>query len=250
MFKIIFLILLSAHIVGDFYLQTERLAKKKEKYWKALLVHCVLYAMMCIVIILPVWSKYMLAGMLVMSISHALIDTAKYFYIKRLKVRKVNINTGKIYIVDQFIHIMLMGVIALWVVINIDKITLNQYVKNILDIVEVSPYSLLVWVVILLSVDKPCNITIKKILAVYKPRNQMKIRVKEKRVGAFVGLLERLIIIILLWNGQYSAIGLVLTAKSIARYNAISENVDFAEYYLLGTLLSTLMVILIYMLIM
>ena len=39
--------------------------------------------------------------------------------------------------------------------------------------------------------------------------------------------------------GQYSAIGLVLTAKSIARYDKIAKDPEFAEYYLLGTLLST-----------
>lgn len=43
--------------------------------------------------------------------------------------------------------------------------------------------------------------------------------------------------------GQYSAIGLVLTAKSIARYDRIAKDKDFAEYYLLGTLMSTLIVI-------
>lgn len=37
-----------------------------------------------------------------------------------------------------------------------------------------------------------------------------------------------------------SAVGLVLTAKSIARYDKIAKEQDFAEYYLLGTLLSTL----------
>ena len=42
---------------------------------------------------------------------------------------------------------------------------------------------------------------------------------------------------------QFSAIGLVLTAKSVARYNKIAEDKDFAEYYLLGTLLSTVLVI-------
>ena len=40
--------------------------------------------------------------------------------------------------------------------------------------------------------------------------------------------------------GQYSAVGLVLTAKSIARYDRISKDQAFAEYYLLGTLLSTI----------
>lgn len=55
--------------------------------------------------------------------------------------------------------------------------------------------------------------------------------------------------LILLSIGQYSAIGLVLTAKSIARYNKITENQEFAEYYLLGTLLSTVIVIGIFLII-
>ena len=42
---------------------------------------------------------------------------------------------------------------------------------------------------------------------------------------------------------QYSSVGLVLTAKSIARYNKIAEDQKFAEYYLLGTLLSTICVL-------
>lgn len=42
--------------------------------------------------------------------------------------------------------------------------------------------------------------------------------------------------------GQYAAIGFVLAAKSVARYDRISKDQVFAEYYLLGTLLSTLLV--------
>lgn len=42
---------------------------------------------------------------------------------------------------------------------------------------------------------------------------------------------------------QYAALGLVLTAKSIARYDKIAKDEKFAEYYLLGTLLSTACVV-------
>ena len=42
---------------------------------------------------------------------------------------------------------------------------------------------------------------------------------------------------------QYVAMGLVLTAKSIARYDKITKDEKFAEYYLLGTLLSTACVV-------
>lgn len=59
-------------------------------------------------------------------------------------------------------------------------------------------------------------------------------------------MLERVIVLLLLSAGQYAAIGFVLTAKSVARYNRISEDARFAEYYLLGTLLSTAMVLGVY----
>lgn len=54
--------------------------------------------------------------------------------------------------------------------------------------------------------------------------------------GALIGILERCIILLLLYMGQYSAIGFVPTAKSIARYNRIADDPKFSEYYLLGTL--------------
>ncbi|WP_207719860.1 hypothetical protein [Clostridium algidicarnis] len=67
--------------------------------------------------------------------------------------------------------------------------------------------------------------------------------------GALIGILERCIILLLLSVGQYSAIGFVLTAKSIARYNKIADDPKFSEYYLLGTLLSTMLVIVAYLLV-
>lgn len=44
----------------------------------------------------------------------------------------------------------------------------------------------------------------------------------------------------------YVAIGFVLTGKSIALYDKISKDQTFAEYYLLGNLLSTIIIILAY----
>ncbi|MCD0062157.1 DUF3307 domain-containing protein, partial [Streptococcus agalactiae] len=55
--------------------------------------------------------------------------------------------------------------------------------------------------------------------------------------------LERLIMAILLISGQYAAIGLVFTAKSIARYDKISKSQVFAEYYLIGSLFSIISVL-------
>jgi len=62
------------------------------------------------------------------------------------------------------------------------------------------------------------------------------------KIGSWIGILEREIILLLGLMGQYGAIGFVLAAKSLARYKQL-ENKSFAEKYLVGTLLSALIAI-------
>ena len=57
------------------------------------------------------------------------------------------------------------------------------------------------------------------------------------KVGATIGVLERLLIVTLLLVGADAAIGFVVAAKTIARFRLLDDR-DFAEYYLLGTLAS------------
>lgn len=61
----------------------------------------------------------------------------------------------------------------------------------------------------------------------------------QARVGRLIGWLERLLICGFALAGQFAAVGFVLAAKSMARFKAL-DNRDFAEQYVLGTLLSTL----------
>ena len=62
-------------------------------------------------------------------------------------------------------------------------------------------------------------------------------------------MLERIFILLMLTINEYSSIGLVITAKSVVRYKKISEDPIFSEYYLLGTLLSTIIVIIAFLMI-
>ena len=55
--------------------------------------------------------------------------------------------------------------------------------------------------------------------------------------GRAIGYLERLIVFALTLSGNLSALGLVLVAKGIARFQQLDDR-DFAEYVLIGTLLS------------
>jgi MFS family permease len=57
------------------------------------------------------------------------------------------------------------------------------------------------------------------------------------RAGRFIGYLERVIIMTLVLLHQYDAIAFVFMAKSIARFDDLKKR-HFAEYYLVGTLSS------------
>lgn len=61
-----------------------------------------------------------------------------------------------------------------------------------------------------------------------------------KRAGTLIGYLERLLILTFVLLEQWEAIGFLLTAKSILRFNDIkgAEQRSLSEYVLLGTLIS------------
>jgi len=64
-----------------------------------------------------------------------------------------------------------------------------------------------------------------------------------KRAGALIGILERIFVLTLVLIGEYSSIALIFTAKSIARFEELKKR-RFAEYYLIGTLSSILLAML------
>jgi len=62
--------------------------------------------------------------------------------------------------------------------------------------------------------------------------------------GRLIGVLERAVVLTLVLLGQFGALGLVLAAKSVARFKSLDDR-DFAEYFLIGTLTSVLVALLV-----
>lgn len=62
--------------------------------------------------------------------------------------------------------------------------------------------------------------------------------------GRAIGALERALTLTLVLLGQYTAIGLIIAAKSLARLKALEDR-EFAEYFLVGTLASLLLALLV-----
>lgn len=57
------------------------------------------------------------------------------------------------------------------------------------------------------------------------------------RRGKAIGYIERLIVIVVILFGTYSAIAFIIAAKSLARFKKLDQP-DWAEYFLMGTLTS------------
>lgn len=66
--------------------------------------------------------------------------------------------------------------------------------------------------------------------------------------GRLIGITERILALILLFLGEFEAIGFIIAAKSILRYD--NEDSAKTEYVLIGTMLSFGMAILTYAVIM
>jgi hypothetical protein len=82
----------------------------------------------------------------------------------------------------------------------------------------------------------PSNWMIRKIIKRWKPDQSE----PGDKMGAFIGTLERILTIVLVGLESYTAVGFVVTMKSIARYERVQKEKAFAEYFLAGTMLSML----------
>lgn len=249
MFEHYIIIFLLAHILGDYYIQTEGMAQKKRRSVKALMVHCILYWLTFVVVSIPIFTKELLVYTLILGMGHTIIDIVKYRYTNKTK----KITTEQIrltYITDQFVHIVCIFIVA-YIAAKGNPIKMVPFANDFFNTIGISEWRFLKYILLLFLIHKPVNITIKQLLLMYKPLEKTgdpySLEVDSKKnTGGFIGTIERFIILLLLSMNQFSTIGLVLTAKSIARYDQIAHDKDFAEYYLLGTLMSTGLVIGIY----
>lgn len=235
------IVLLLGHVLGDFYTQTEETAKKKESRFLWVLIHCFSYLGTMVLISLLISPANAVYLSLTAAFCHFVIDTGKFFYLKSLtsQKKKTPEKERNIFCLDQILHISGLLVIS-YIPASLHFQSWKwQIVTDFFDTAGIPFEVTAAWILALLLVHKPMNLIIQKMLLIYKPMDSPGEMKRNRNAGRLIGTLERIIMLILISRGQYSAAGLVLTAKSIARYDRISKDQDFAEYYLLGTLMST-----------
>lgn len=248
MIKTVFMALLCVHLLGDFYFQTQKMADRKRESFASTIFHCLIYGVCAWVLFILFLTELKWRYIFVFVLAHCLIDSIKYgicrFFSGTISLERF-INDRNIFLIDQTAHLASIIGCSLWIQTAENIVLYQGRLAEIFDIFGISENVCLEWMVVLLLIHKPFNILITNIISGYKPmgkdeRNLDRMEQRDRKAGRMIGTLERMIMAVFIAIGQYSAVGLVLTAKSIARYDRISKDQAFAEYYLLGTLLSTI----------
>ncbi len=233
------LILGIGHLLGDFYFQTEEMAKRKEESYQGVLRHSLEYYIVNFVIILPIFSIDMVVAATCAALAHFAIDSIKYVL---LRMRK-NAKKGSVFAIDQCAHII--TILTLAYIMDCRNFSVG-HIGIVGDVLHTFGYDaelLASWAFAILFIDRPVNIFMQNFLGGCKPREDRAIIKANHKAGRRIGTMERFIMLVFLAANQYAAIGFILAAKSIARYDKIAKDEQFAEYYLLGTLISTACVV-------
>ena len=245
MFREYFTVFLLGHILGDFYLQRDKMAKRKDQSIRWIFIHGIVYLITMMFVILPFISYELIVGVIFASTLHFLIDIIKHIYLLVIenKGKKTIELERDIFFLDQGLHFLCLIIVA-YLLASANKLAIRfSWIEMFFYVSNIPLMKFLSWILALLITHKPANIVIQNLLKKYKVKEDQVDKENDKNAGRFIGTVERIIMLIFLSINQYSAIGLVLTAKSIARYDKISKDKDFAEYYLLGTLISTVLAI-------
>lgn len=209
-----------AHLLSDFILQPQIWCDKKDKkvFTPYLLYHVAIVFVTSYVLSfdLGFWKAAVL-----LTVVHFIIDSVKSFIIQKTKIKHW-------FFTDQLLHLIaIAGVVLLY-----DRNSGIQF------LFEMETKTLAIIAGFLLC-TKPANVIIKFLFRSFSIETPVENtgNNEEKSLpnaGKLIGITERLLALALILLGQYEAVGLIIAAKSILRFNATQKS----EYVLVGTLLS------------
>ncbi|WP_339837711.1 DUF3307 domain-containing protein [uncultured Maribacter sp.] len=217
---LIFIKLILGHLIGDFILQPIKWVIHKESHRvtsKYLYFHVLLHFA---IYMLLLWDLSLWKIALVISIGHFFIDLLKLYTNSFFKNKSIP------FFIDQGLHIALIYCCVFYANLYEHTLTLFQNLD----------WSLITAIVF---VTYPAAIIMGKILEGMS--NQIETDHKSlPNAGKYIGIIERLFVLIFIVIGRWEVIGLLIAAKSVFRFNDLKErnNRKLTEYILIGTLVS------------
>lgn len=218
---LLFMQLFLAHIVGDFFFQSNKWVRDKElKKWKSgylylhVLVHFVL-----IIITTATLRSWKIA--LILVVLHLIIDGIKLQFQQPATKRKW-------FFIDQGLHLLTIIVVCF----IREKVAIDWRFLSRPDV--------LTFITALLFLLNPASFVIKTIISKWIPAPGSGTSDSLQNAGQWIGFMERLLIFTFILIGKWEGVGFLLAAKSIFRFGDLKDAKDMklTEYVLIGTLLS------------
>lgn len=213
--------LLLAHFIGDFYLQPKRWVKHKEQNKlksPKLYFHIGIHVLVTLLIL---WDRSLWPVVIIIGISHFIIDAAKLVFQKESTKRPW-------FFIDQLLHIIVIGLC--YIIFSENSITIDRILTE----------NNLLLLVCLLFLIHPVSIIMKTIFAKWNIEALTTDNESLEDAGKYIGILERILVFIFIIFNHWEAVGFLITAKSVFRFGDLKESKHrkLTEYILIGTLIS------------
>lgn len=245
------ILMLLSHAITDFMLQTDESVRLKSEMKPAGYLYHGLVLFTVSAVMLFFMDTAALPGLLirvvVIVLLHILIDVLKEYLQKAIlgnekrSGHKRNRDVLLLFVADQMVHILMIFLLtegASAGMISSQPFVLVA-VKTLFIILYLTfsgAYLIpLLFNVVYSNVDDYGERLNERLKA--DMDKDTHVFIDEVKTGKWIGILERLLILVLLYANQFTAIGFIIAIKSLARFRMLDSKI-FSEYYLLGTLFS------------
>jgi hypothetical protein len=234
-FMKLFLAVLLAHLLGDFPLQSSSMVRAKRQGIRAYIGHGAIHLLVLVLcvaafisleLVTSLW--FWMAACLYVA-AHLGIDRVKQGLVSSAKLA----DSASIFLLDQVVHVCTMIALA-WFLIRPSWTALRTQLSWSTATGDKVLEAGIVYVAVIFAAGYLiCYLTHNLAAGVEKPGETAE---EVKNAGMYIGWLERFLVVTAILVQSPSMVGWILTGKSIARFPELKER--FAEYFLIGTLLS------------
>jgi hypothetical protein len=240
-----FLAIYLAHLLTDFVLQTHRLVEHKRRGKAAAFgLHGIIHYLSAVAV-----TGFVLRGsffslrthlvIAALTVIHLLIDLSKI----KLVLKYPACDGSIAYVSDQFLHFLTVCLAACMLA---PGAPLREFIAALQNVRAIPNRFLavpVIYVAVVFGGGYLIRLLVRSLAEGVKSHSPEKANEQLQNAGLYIGWLERFLVVTALLVQSPAAVGLILTAKSIARYPEFKSE-HFAEYFLIGTLLSISMALL------
>ncbi|MBU1093057.1 MAG: DUF3307 domain-containing protein [Firmicutes bacterium] len=241
--------LLIIHVLFTFYIRYDRNAedqfdeeiKIKYLYKSKLVQYTFIYTISTFLILVFYLPNHWVNIFVILGagLAHGLIDYLKI----KLHKQSNEFLFPYLFLIAQMFQIILIVLVGTYITLNFTPTNLDIFILNQNLFLVGSKY-----ILAFLLIGKAGNIFFKELMGKYKPttedikeakENNFHVFSSHQKAGSVIGILERILLMASMIVGSYTTIGLIIAAKSVARFKSL-EVTKFGEYFIIGTMFSIL----------